>query len=93
MKNFRNRAKGGGGGGNGVNRGRRNGMEKPIFNGNKRRWNRMVVNSSTPVVAFTTTGVELFTVVNVNFVVKTLRATGGSQVILCIVGPINIKRQ
>ena len=44
-------------------------------------------------VAFTTTGAELFTVVSAKFVVKTLLATGGSQVILAIVESINIRTQ
>ena len=44
-------------------------------------------------VAFTTTGVELYTVVSANCVVVTLLATGESQVILVIVEPINIGTQ
>ena len=42
-------------------------------------------------VAFTTTGVELCTVVSVSFVAETLLATGGSQVILLIVESINTR--
>ena len=44
-------------------------------------------------VAYTTTGVELYTVVSANCVVVTLLATGESQVILVIVEPINIGTQ
>ena len=44
-------------------------------------------------VAFTTTGVEQFTAAIVNFVVRTLQATGGNQVILSTADVINTWRQ